>query len=392
MLTRSSFTPSASLLSTPLPPGLTVLQCKDQEAVDLFYTWAERVGWNPGQKAGIRDVLLKTDPGGYFYGKIDPSCVIIDSHTNHINQTELQQQQQQQKGQEDEVEKKKIGLVDDPSVISVISAICYGDEQAWIGCYITDPKYRGRGYGISTFNRALEHVGHSRTSVGLNAVFAQVDNYRKIGFTKQSWVNERRRGCIKDLVQVQERELADRLMRSNENIEGLILLSDEGALEKLDLEQLPRIEKKYTGFQRPQFTKDWVLFHAHHPEEHRVSVAYLSSTERDPLSGKPLILGYACVRPGVHSYRVGPLYTEDPEIARMLLVKMAIEVLSAHEKEPLEVPLIFDIDIPDQNKASVDMFDRIGWKNSLSSLRMWKGVVPPYDVSGCFGISTLENG
>ncbi|KAF9122393.1 hypothetical protein BGW39_009773 [Mortierella sp. 14UC] len=378
--------------SSPSPRGLTVHQCKGTEAVDLFYNWAARVGWNPGQKAGIRDVLLKTDPGGYFYGKIDPDYVIreeVDELGTSGNNSGAKQEQEQEQGDPKKENDKVVALSDDPTVISVISAIRYGDEQAWIGCYITDPKYRGRGYGIATFNQALDHVllnSPSRTSIGLNAVFSQVDNYRKTGFTKSSWVNERRRGDLRDLVEVQERELADRIHR--DDIEGLVLLSDP----RVDWEQLPAMETRYTGFKRPKSVKDWIQFHAKHPQDHRVGIAFLSPDKIDPSSGKPVVLGYACARPGLTSYRAGPLYATSSSIAKTLLVKLSLGLLEAHRQDPLEVPLIIDIDIPDQNRASVDMFDGIGWTNTMSTLRMWRGEVPPYDVSGCFGISTLENG
>ncbi|KAF9149093.1 hypothetical protein BG015_009132 [Linnemannia schmuckeri] len=389
-------TPSPS----PPPQALVIHQCKDDEAADLFYDWATRVGWNPGQKAGIRDVMLKTDPHGYFYGKIDPSAVIHDppSTNNHTTVTTTTKHQEQGREQEQRAtktnKKEEWGkgrgreLVEDPSVISVISAIRFGDDQAWIGCYITDPKYRGRGYGISTFNQALEHVGPTRKSVGLNAVFSQVDNYRRSGFTNPSWVNERRRGSVRDLIEVQEPQLAARIV-GGEFDEDLVLLSDE----RVDWDQLPGIEKRYTGFNRPGFVKDWVRFHASHPEHHRVGVAVLSRTQKDEESGKPLVLGYGCVRPGFTSYRAGPLYARDAETAKKLLVKLAVEVLAADKREPLvDVPLIFDIDIPDQNRASVQMFDGIGWTNTMSTQRLWRGVVPPYDASGCFGISLLEVG
>lgn len=407
-------TPSPTPLPTSTEPqGLKIHQCQDEEAADLFYSWATRVGWNPGQKAGIRDVMLKTDPHGYFYGKVEPSFVISDPPTStstpstnsepkEQGQENVQDQEQEYKVRKDEAWGKGRGreLVEDPTVISVISAIRFGDDQAWIGCYITDPKYRGRGYGVSTFNRALEHVcttsnssQTTRKSIGLNAVFSQVENYRKSGFTKASWVNERRRGSVRDLVEVQEPLLADRIARGDdfgdEDGRLLVLLSDE----RVEWDQLPAIEKRYTGFNRPGFVKDWVRFHAEHLEDHRVGVAVLSTRETDPVSGKPLVLGYGCVRPGFTSYRAGPLYARDASTAKKLLVKLAVEVLAADKKDPLvEVPLIFDIDIPDQNKASVEMFDGIGWTNTMSTQRLWRGDVPPYDASGCFGISLLEVG
>ncbi|KAF9129186.1 hypothetical protein BGX30_014048 [Mortierella sp. GBA39] len=223
-------------------------------------------------------------------------------------------------------------------------------------------------------------------SIGLDGVMAQVENYRKSGFTQSSWLNERRHGSAVDLVEKQERELADKISRNE--VEGLVLLSDP----QVDLNQLPGIEAKYCGLKRPQFVKDWALFHANHPEEHRVGVAILSSDKKDEKSGKPLVLGYACVRPAISSYRVGPIYAVDGDVAKKLLVKLAVDVVSAEKLSPLGVPLMFDIDIPDKNPASVKIFDGLGWKNTFPCLRMWKGKIPDHDVNGVFGITTLEIG
>ncbi|KAF9083153.1 hypothetical protein BGX23_011749, partial [Mortierella sp. AD031] len=302
--------------TSPSPSGLVVHQCTGDQAVDLFYVWSQNAGWNPGQKEGIRDVMLKTDPGAYFYGKIDAAAVIKDNIgiTNNTIQEQQHQQKQKQQQEEEQEEQKEVELGKDPTVVSVISAIRFGDEQAWIGCYITDAKYRGRGYGIATFNRALDHVGHTRQSVGLNAVLSQVENYRKSGFTQSSWVNERRRGPVRELVEVQERELVERI--ESGGVDGLVVMLSDA---RCDLDQLFGIERRYTGFNRPKFVKDWAVFHANHPEERRVGVAFLSQDKKDERTGKPLILGYGCVRPGVLSYRVGPLYAVDAETAKTLL-------------------------------------------------------------------------
>ncbi|KAG0379750.1 hypothetical protein BGX24_011862 [Mortierella sp. AD032] len=345
------------------------------------------MGWNPGQKAAMRQVMLKTDPGAYFYGRLDdhPSLFSLGINNGTTTRDSSDDEDDNLKIQEVK-EEKPLALEDDRSIVSMISAIRFGEDQAWLSYYITEEKYRGCGYGLATFNRALEHVGHSRKSVGLNAVFAQVENYRKSGFTKSSWTNERRRGSARDVVEVQERELADRIGKNQ--VEGLVLLSDP----RVDWEQLPAMEKRYAGFNRPEFVKDWVRYHANYPEHHRVGVAFLSPDKTDPITGKPLVLGYACARPAVVSYRIGPLYATDGEVARNLLVKLSAEVVAAEIKSPLGVPLIFDIDIVQQNEAAMSLFDKVGWPNVISSLRMWKGEVPPYDASGVFGISTAEAG
>ncbi|KAG9069788.1 hypothetical protein KI688_009113 [Linnemannia hyalina] len=335
-------------------------QTDRDQAADHFFKWASSEHWNPGHKGLDIKLLHSADPKGFFFSTVDPPSNTTTTEQLHPEKDE---------------------------VVSIVSAVRYGEDQGWIGYYIASPKYRGRGYGIATWNRAIDHLTpDTRESIGLDGVMTQVENYRKSGFTQSSWLNERRHGSAVDLVEKQERELADKISRNE--VEGLVLLSDP----QVDLDQLPGIETKYCGLKRPQFVKDWALFHANHPEEHRVGVAILSSDKKDEKSGKPLVLGYACVRPAISSYRVGPVYAVDGDVAKKLLVKLAVDVVSAEKQSPLGVPLMFDIDIPDKNPAAVKMFDGLGWKNTFPCLRMWKGKIPDHDVNGVFGVTTLEVG
>ncbi|KAG0336999.1 hypothetical protein BG000_005933, partial [Podila horticola] len=233
-------------------------------------------------------------------------------------------------------------------IVSILSGVRFG-EQAWVGFYIVDPAERGHGYGLKTFQHVLDiHLGDSsRTSIGLDGVMAQVSNYRKSGFTNVGWQNERRHG---------------------------------------DLAQLAAMEAQYSGLKRPEFMHRWVQFHLGVQEtEHRFSTAVLGE------DGKT-VLGYGCIRPAQTSYRVGPIYASSTEVAKQILVKLAIDVVETERSHPLGIPLEVDIDVPNTNKHAVELFDGLGWKDTFSSLRMWKGPIPEHDVNGVFGVATLEVG
>lgn len=351
----------------PSPTGQVFHQANRDQAAEHFFSWSSSEQWNPGHKGLDVELLHSADPKGFFFSTVDSPSSTTTTTASADNKEQLHPAKDE--------------------VVSIVSAVRYGEDQGWIGYYIASPKYRGKGYGLATFNRAFDHLTpDTRESIGLDGVLAQVENYRKSGFTQSSWLNERRNGSAVDLVEKQERELADKISRNE--VEGLVLLSDP----RVDLDQLPGIEAKYCGLKRPQFVKDWVQFHANHPEEHRVGVAILSSDKKDEKSGKPIVLGYACVRPAVSSYRVGPLYAVDGDVAKKLLVKLAVDVVLAEKQSPLGVPLMFDIDMPDKNPAAVKMFDGLGWKNTFPCLRMWKGKIPAHDVNGVFGVTTLEIG
>ncbi|KAG0326342.1 hypothetical protein BGZ99_009694 [Dissophora globulifera] len=331
-------------------------RCTSQNALDTFFSWPLQEQWNPSTKGNeTREVFLKADPNGFICGKI------INPETRR------------------------------EEIISIVSAITYGNDQAWVGFYIVNPRFRGHGYGLESFRKALEHAGHDRASVGLDGVMAQVENYKKSGFTAVAWQNGRRHGSIRDLIENQERDLADRIAR--DEVPGLVLLTDP----KVDKKELAVIEQRYAGLKRPQFVQDWADFHALHPEEHRFGVAVLATDDNNGLENaekpaKGTMLGWACVRPAETSYRVGPLYADTPEVAKQLLVKLAYEVLQAEKQSPYHVPLKFDVDVPNSNQAAVELFDRIGWNDTFPSLRMWKGKMPEHDVNGVFGVASLEVG
>ncbi|KAF9438068.1 hypothetical protein BGZ76_009940 [Entomortierella beljakovae] len=325
----------------------------NEKAGELYYSWANSEHWNPSTKGqDVKEVYHKIDSQGFIVGKI----------TNEDGKEET---------------------------VAIISAVRYGTDQAWIGFYISNPNHRGRGYGLATFNKALEYIGHDRPSVGLDGVMAQVPNYQKSGFNGVGWLNERRHGDIVALVEGPEQALAGRIARHE--IPGLVPLSDD----QVDFDQLAGIEKRYTGLDRPGFSKDWGLFHTGDAalKEHRFGAVVLSTDgSKDGKSGKPVIQGYACVRPAESSYRVGPLYADTPEIAKQLLVKLAYDVIQAEKQSPFGVPLKFDVDIPTTNEETVKLFNGLGWNDTFPCLRMWKGKVPEHDIRGAYGIATLEVG
>ncbi|KAF9915190.1 hypothetical protein BX616_006708 [Lobosporangium transversale] len=364
-------------------------RCTHQQAVDTFYGWSRQEQWNPGAKGEeIRHVFYRADPQGFFFGKLTSKPrPKRDSDSSSDSSSDSDSQNTDPSSHSSSVADDNDG---DDEIVSIVSSVRYGDDQAWIGYYIVSPKYRGQGLGLEGFHKALEHAGHG-SHVGLDGVMAQVENYKKSGFIHISWQNERRQGFAKDLTENHERDLADQIRRSE--IPGLVDLSDD----QVDLEQLCELEEKYTGLKRPQFVKDWVKFHTNHADKHRFGAAVLS-TDQKKENGKPVVLGYACLRPAETSYRLGPLYAANIEAAKQLLVKLAVEVELADADQqksstlPDRPPLLIALDMPNSNQEAVKFFDGIGWKDTFPSLRMWRGKRPEHDVNGVFAVSTLEMG
>ena len=64
--------------------------------------------------------------------------------------------------------------------IACISSVAYDDSFGFLGLYIVKPEFRGRGFGIKIWKRALEHLGDR--NIGLDGVVARQADYEKYGF------------------------------------------------------------------------------------------------------------------------------------------------------------------------------------------------------------------
>lgn len=337
--------------ATPTPNStFTISTLSRDQTCATFFAWSRSEQWNPtAQGADLGDVYFPLDSGAFFGGSV------VDPTTG------------------------------ESKIVSILSGVRFGADQAWVGFYIVDPAERGHGYGLKTFKHVMQHLeSTARASIGLDGLMTQVENYRKSGFTNVGWQNGRRHGDLVKLVDLQERALADRIRAGNVG----------GFKDLVDVEeaQLVALETRYSGLKRPDFVRLWVQFHSSSSVEakdrshqHRFSTAVVAQ------DGKT-VLGFGCIRPAQTSYRIGPIYASTVEIARQILVKLAVDVVAGEKRQPLGVPLEVDIDVPNTNKLGGELFDGLGWKDTLPSLRMWKGPVPEHDANGIFGVASLEIG
>src|ERR1700722_9787614 len=104
-----------------------------REDLNKVYEWSISEGWNIGKHD--HDVFFATDPEGFFVGELDG---------------------------------RPIGS---------ISGVAYNEEFGFIGLYIVQKEFRGKGYGLAIFNEAMKYLG-SRC-IGLDGVIEQQDNYKR---------------------------------------------------------------------------------------------------------------------------------------------------------------------------------------------------------------------
>ena len=236
-----------------------------------------------------------------------------------------------------------MGFLDGDPIAS-ISAVKYSGGIGFIGFYIVKPEYRGRGYGYRLWQAAMTSL--QGYNVGLDGVPAQQDNYRKSGFTLL-WRNTRYGGPGGGEVPQNP---------------DLIPASD------VPMAMLESFDRKFFPAPRPAFLPLWIS------RPHNRALALMPGSE---------ITGYGVIRECRSGCRIGPLFADNAAAAETLFIALKAQV-SADTS-------VF-LDVPECNPAAVAMAKRHRMSPSFETARMYTGPLPDMDLTGIFGISSLELG
>ncbi|UNC93517.1 GNAT family N-acetyltransferase [Candidatus Contubernalis alkaliaceticus] len=228
--------------------------------------------------------------------------------------------------------------------IACISAVRYGDF-GFIGLYIVKEEYRGKGYGILLWRHAMEYLKGCK--IGLDGVVDRQDDYKKWGFV-----------------------LAHRNMRfaapatvfpvPKEN-PGVISIND------VEFSSLVAYDRLHFPEDRTDFLYAWLNM----PSAR--SLAYVDNGQ---------IQGLATIRECYEGYKVGPLFASEPEIAHILLSKLAC---FADGK-------ILYLDIPADNVKAQELTASYDMKFVFETARMYRGNSAPINQDSIYGITTFELG
>lgn len=265
--------------------------------LDLAVEWAAEEGWNPG----LNDApcFWSADPQGFF-----------------------------------------VGLWNDEPV-ACISAVAYGEALGFIGLYIVKPAFRGRGFGLRTWQHAMRYLG-DRT-IGLDGVVAQQGNYGKSGF-QLAYRNIRFQGIVRATSSPQLPDARD-----------------------VDFEQLLACDAQCFRALRAGFLANWIA----QPD------ATALACVRDGH-----MRGYGVLRRCKAGYKIGPLFADTPEIADELFDGLAARAMGE----------VIALDVPEVNRAAVVLAERNGMTCSFETARMYRGVPPAIDVERVFGVTSFELG
>lgn len=230
-------------------------------------------------------------------------------------------------------------------MVAGISVVGCSDQEptaGFLGLYIVHPDHRGKGYGKALWDFALSQAPYAL--IGLDGVVASQKNYESEGF-EYLYPQYRYHG-------VRLPGYRDPLLHPL----GLAVIPDYVALEH-----------EVTGLHRPQFVRAWV--------ESR-------GLEGDVLVDDLGATAIGAIRPCRQGYKIGPLYANNPDQARLVLDGL---LSYANGRDVYW-------DIPGPNTAAREIAESLGMTPMFETARMWRGGVPPHRVESIYGVTTFELG
>lgn len=265
--------------------------------LDVAIEWAHKEGWNPGLNDA--EAFYDADPHGFFIGEI--------------------------KGEP----------------VAVISAVKYNDQFGFIGFNIVKKEFRGSGFGLAMFDKAMSYL--DGVNIGADGVYAQLDNYKTLGFD---------------------------IAHKNLRYEGIARVGkSEGTvdLSKVPFEKLLEYDAKMFPAPRKAFLEKWVNL------SRRSAVGYMDGEE---------LKGYGVIRKCTLGYKIGPLFADTPEIAEKIYYSLTRIVVGE---------TIF-LDVPEPNQAAIALAEKNNMSVSFKTARIYTQQPPKLPLENIFGITSFELG
>ena len=236
-----------------------------------------------------------------------------------------------------------VGLLNDKP-IGCISVVSYQGTFGFLGFYIVHTDYRGKGYGIQIWNEAIKYLENH--NIGLDGVVDQQENYKKSGF-KLAYRNIRYEG-IANHIKVEEKNIFP-----------------AGGIE---FAKLIEYDTNFFPTERKVFLNSWIKLSESH------SLVWVDGNE---------IKGYGTIRKCRRGYKIGPLFSDNFEIAELLFNSLCSKV---------ENGLPVFLDTPEVNPAAVALAEKYKMTKVFETARMYTKEEPKIKLDGIFGVTTFELG
>ncbi|MBW3041804.1 GNAT family N-acetyltransferase [Prochlorococcus marinus] len=249
-----------------------------------------------------------------------------------------------------------VGWLND-TPIGCIAGVRYNENYGFLGLFLVIEKFRGRGFGLQLWKKAMAHLS-DLPCVGLEAAPERIADYSKWGFTVSSkttrwqWLGN---GKFLDECLTQE------------DLNNFSFVEDSSipstAVEKFD--------EKREATPRPHFLSNWL----NHPAGKVIAV----------IDKEGICHGFGRIRPCLlktgDGWRIGPLMADSPKLLKILLKKL----IDSH-------PGLIIIDTPGLNNSATELFKDLGFKSESETFRMYRGYQPPVSMNDVYGLACLELG
>ena len=265
--------------------------------VKLMFEWAQAEKWGLGVDDPVSFPL--TDPNGFFMGYWDQQP------------------------------------------ITSIAAIRYPNQQAFIGLYLVDPDYRGQGYGIQLWNKAMEYL--NGYTIGLDGVLAQKSNYEKSGF-KLAYYHTHYKGKVNAVRHPKAIPARD-----------------------LPLNLILDYNHQFFPGSRPAFLS--AFFN-------------MPSCQSLAMMENGQVTGFGAIRKCQGGYTVAPLFAKNADIAEQLFLSLC------HYAKGESVFL----DVPDINSNAIKLAIKLNLTPEFKAARMYNGSPPDAESSKIFGVTSMTVG
>lgn len=236
-----------------------------------------------------------------------------------------------------------LGLLDGEPV-ATLSAVRYGSSFGFLAFYIVKPGFRGRGLGLGMWQAGMARL--ARRNVGLDGVPAQLDNYRKSGFTL-AWRNIRHEGPSGGPAPRDDRIVP---------------------LSTLGFDTVQTYDQQFFPADRSAFLRCWIR------QPGSTALGYVANG---------VLKGYGMLRPCRVGYKVSPLFADDAGIADKLFAAL---VASA------DAGATVAIDTPEVNPHALELAKRHGMTAVFETARMYTGPVPALPRERFYGVTSYELG
>ena len=240
-----------------------------------------------------------------------------------------------------------LGIEQHGKILGCGSIVSYDGKFGFMGLFIVDPLYRGKGIGkvLWEYRRELLlNKLNNKPVIGMDGVFNMQQFYQKGGF-----------------------QFSHRNLRMQGKAVGIRKPEINMEFRPSDYDEVATYDEKHFGFRRTQFLKLWLF----HPQ-----IFTLLNIKKDKIAG---LISY---RQCISGYKIGPLFADDETIAASLLS-------SVMNRIPGETVFL---DIPEINPQAVALARQFSLTEVFGCARMYLGNPPETPWQQIYGITTFELG